>query len=301
MLTRLVPAFLLLIPALSAQPCAPDSTSEFPGSIQQISHDQIRLSLNTGRTFDITNDLVFTRAVRACRLAHDQFLILGEGGDGSFLPSVYIVDVQAGRLLDNFYAHEPALSPDRRWLAFWRFYPLHTDYLPSDQYMLYDLSRSSEKQRVIDILQMDAPGQPVYPIEKPFFTMGYDEMPPEERHSADSSIYWSSDSRLFLFSESTVAGKNVVVVRLIGKPFTYVNTNSSAASCLSSSRQTGIADLRLVTGSARNWQISITSSAKGCAESPLIISSDDLRPAPIQKHKPLSPPAPSIQIERPIP
>ena len=78
-----------------------------------------------------------------CPLSDGRMVVFGDFGGGI---AIDVVDTIHASVLDSFLAYRPALSPNQRWIAYDKFYPLH-GVEASDEIMLYDLTKSPVQNR----------------------------------------------------------------------------------------------------------------------------------------------------------
>jgi hypothetical protein len=69
------------------------------------------------------------------------------GSVGYELKNINIIDSAKAALLDSFDGFTPAMSPNQRWLVYRKFYPFHTELPVSEEYLLYDLSKTPAQNR----------------------------------------------------------------------------------------------------------------------------------------------------------
>lgn len=270
------------------RPCSPDMT-EFPGKVTSSRYDRIEFSLNDSRSFTIE----FGRPRQACRLPGQRILLLGDAGGRD---TVVVVNLASGTLDDVFRAYSPAISPNRRWVIFRRFYPLQGVPDPSDQYMLYDLRKPSSENRVTDAVGLGAPGVEIYPVEDKFFSNV--EVPDEEKHEYRSPFFWSADSKAVLFADLYQNKTDLILVTLEDNRHTaLVLPVDPLKLCRESEKPDYIplASARLTPLGPGGWEIT-AEFGSFCRPDPLIVSSDRFRPARVQEHRPLPPPKPMIMM-----
>jgi hypothetical protein len=79
-----------------------------------------------------------------CPLGNGRLVVFASNGAGE---NVVIVDGKNGSRLDSFDGGFAILSPNQRWIAFTKFYPRGMEEPYSDEYLLYDLSRTAGENR----------------------------------------------------------------------------------------------------------------------------------------------------------
>src|ERR1019366_7666481 len=75
----------------------------------------------------------------------DRIIVVGD--IGAWVSRVVIVSGDTGAATDSFDAFKPAVSPDRRFIAFVKFYPPHGATGTEDHHMLYDMTKSALANR----------------------------------------------------------------------------------------------------------------------------------------------------------
>jgi hypothetical protein len=84
----------------------------------------------------------------ACSMPNGRLAVFGRlNGGGDIAYDVYVINGATGAEVDALRAYSPAMSPDQHWLALRDFYPLHGSE-PTEQYMLYDLTKDVEGNKV---------------------------------------------------------------------------------------------------------------------------------------------------------
>jgi hypothetical protein len=138
-------------------------------------------------------------------------LILGRAGPDFVRATV--VDLPAGKVVDRFPSFRPTLSPRHRFLAFIMDFPPHPGAVEiSDEYIVYDLTRSADFNRVnLEPGVGYNAGWPVYP---PGGTnaVGENVLPAGSPHHERSSrgLFWLDDDTL-AFSDF-FQGQDLLVV-----------------------------------------------------------------------------------------
>ena len=114
---------------------------------------------------------------------------------------IEIVDTVNARIVDEFLAYSPTLSPNGQFIAFVKMYPAHFVDGVSDYVMLYDLTRSASGNRppgVTTDQEIDV-GMPVYPPNIQT-TDGNTGLPEAEINRVMSDMFfWAPDSSKFAF------------------------------------------------------------------------------------------------------
>ena len=165
--------------------------------------------------------------LQICPLADGRLVVFGDIRGAS---AVYVVDKATASGLDFFYAFRPVMSPDQRWIAYGKFFPLH-GVEGSDQLMIYDLRKTPKQNRPIDA--PDEVGMAVFPPGHQNYTGSNIDLPEGLRHLGSGRLYWSSDSRAILFEDSTKAGPGIALVLLDekGTPTAFRHALTEAEIC----------------------------------------------------------------------
>ncbi len=146
-----------------------------------------------------------------CPLSDGRLVVFGDFGG----TDIYIVDRTKASVVDTFTAYTPRISPDQRWIAYVKMYPLH-GVEATDEYLVYDLAKSPAQNRpdgnVTDTVDVGAvifpPGQK---------NVGGDNIgvPREQLHGRGSEFYWAADSRAVLFVDGVPDNpKKIILVTL---------------------------------------------------------------------------------------
>ena len=80
------------------------------------------------------------------KLPNRKLLVIGSAS--GVVRTVSVVDVAGQTVIDSFLAYAPAISPDRKKIAYVRFYAPHGPAVDAEQYRVYDLSLSADNNRV---------------------------------------------------------------------------------------------------------------------------------------------------------
>jgi len=121
-------------------------------------------------------------------------------GSGS---EIVLVDPRSNKLVDKFLCYLPSPSPDGRYIAFIKFYPMHFAGNTEDHYMLYDLSKGSKENRPSGFVGDDKNvGAPIYPLQignkvgdNVELSNGF------VHHAASAGFFWKPDSTQLVFAD----------------------------------------------------------------------------------------------------
>jgi len=146
-----------------------------------------------------------------CPLPDGRLVVFGDMGGAV---AVNIVDKTKASVVDLFWAYYPVISPNQRWIAYLKFYPLH-GVEGSNQRMIYDLTRTPTQNRpdeepndTIDV------GRVIFPPGHQNFPGSNTQLPENSRHLGGNRLYWSSDSRAIVFEDRVADGSWIVLITL---------------------------------------------------------------------------------------
>jgi hypothetical protein len=145
-----------------------------------------------------------------CSISSGLLAVFGDYGG----TDVFIIDPAKKTIVDSFAAWHPVISPNQRWIAFVKIFPLH-GVDGSDQYMLYDLAKPPAENRPdgnakdrIDV------GRVIFPPGHENFPGSNINLPKNQEHYGGTRIYWAPDSRAIAFEDRTAEGPGIVLVTL---------------------------------------------------------------------------------------
>lgn len=154
----------------------------------------------------LQNAAVVMRLDDTCPDVRGRDLMFASGQAG--LVDVVIVNANPNwSVSDEFLAYDPVVSPDRRWVVFRRFYPADRVRTVSEEYSIYDLTKSRDGNRRRDVDGNLVAGLPLYPLDKtprngPSENAKAMEFALHTQHLFGSySFYWSKDSRYLVFAD----------------------------------------------------------------------------------------------------
>jgi hypothetical protein len=151
---------------------------------------------------------------QVCEVPDHRIVVFGSAGP--YGTNISIVDTEKAALVDTFLVHDPVLSPNGRWIVYRKFFPRQTDLPTSDEYLLYDLSKTPAQDRPsepfsLDRLDTDV-GTAIYPLgwkNEPGDNIG---APEEQRHGHMSPSFWAPDSKAIVFADTLHEGKPDIVL-----------------------------------------------------------------------------------------
>lgn len=171
------------------------------------------ISRKTGTTssVELPSDMAQVNYVR--RGPSNRFTVVGMVNGDAW--EVAILQVDTARIVDHFLCYEPMASPDGHYVAFTKFFPTHFVYTVTDNYMLYDVARSSEENRPRGVSSSDPinVGTCVYPAGFGNHENDNTRAAPGNEHSMASSVYWRDDSVLYAFADRNRAETSLILVR----------------------------------------------------------------------------------------
>ncbi len=150
----------------------------------------------------------------ACPLADGRYLIFGETYNGT---NLLIIDSNKHAVIDHFQGFDPALSPNQRWIVYRKFYPREHDLSVSEEYLIYDLSKTPTQNRPpsIEVTDWEDVGRAIFPLGRANTFMDAMDSPADRTHVTGSkSFAWSSDSRLVVFGDR-LQGRFAVVAMVM--------------------------------------------------------------------------------------
>lgn len=234
-----------------------------------------------------------SKVEQVCRDIAGNLLFFGRLTELSY--DVYIVNPVDGAVLDTIRATTPAISPDRRWLAYRAFWPRFSELEPSEEYLLYDLTgdAASNTSSEMDSPSLSERGFVAYPRVAslaPFFHAG---LPPRFTHSSRSgALHWSEDSKSLVFADSVEDELSVVLVTM-GKTSRDLTSRTLAVAraqvCGDSENWDARAERPYLTLSSVAWTgpelaLHFETGFYTCSTRTLRVSEKDFRAAKVEEH-----------------
>lgn len=201
----------------------------------------------TGRASEFGLDLRLPgRRVRRIALAEDfsqvdaidwisaeEVVVTGEVAHDAYV--IAVIRARTGTQADLFWAREPVLSPDRRFIVFSRSYPNHGVDSVEDRVRVYDLRQSAAANRPIhsdDGVTVEV-GRPLYPVLPASVeaSRANVNLPEDDLYALDSTFVWSTDSSAVGFVVEHGGREPSLVV---ASPAASVRTASVGALCAGS-------------------------------------------------------------------
>jgi hypothetical protein len=209
-----------------------------------------------------------------CPAGEDRVVVFGEH-DGY---SVYVVDVKRGTVVDSFLASSPTMSPDGHWVAFREFHPRQTEFTPSEQYLLYDLTGDAKTNRHgADAYTAEIAGWAVLPRGERGQPVNLLDVSAEARHEfRGRGFSWSANSRYFGFADQCGKDFRIVVAAAGSQPVARVSTLQPTEICGNGS--TLLDQLRFSEGAGGPFPMIARLAGEGkCGESELTLTTESFR------------------------
>ncbi len=172
--------------------------------------------LSRAREFTLSNG---TGQIDEMRIAPNGTAILVGRVDAN-TSYVTLVDPATGEVKKEFYAFDPSVSSDNRWIAFVKPYPLHFTPGVSNEYMAYDVE--AYWPGGVDIsppslaTKLDA-GEPIYPEGAPARYGGNIVSDAAEIHSwASDGFHWLAGQDILAFADYWRSAVSLVVADFRG-------------------------------------------------------------------------------------
>jgi hypothetical protein len=151
---------------------------------------------------------------------------------------VEIVDTSNGSQDDAFWAYDPVMSPDRRWLAYRSFYAPQSEVSLSEEYLVYDLGKDSSSNRIAhpESGMVEDRGRVMYPAVPdaiPFNNLG---LPKDQiHHFRAATFFWAPDSGSVVFADENRARLSLVwvIIKSDSSPTPFVYTPTANEVCAS--------------------------------------------------------------------
>ncbi len=205
---------------------------------------------------------------------------------------IYIVDSTRASLLETIWGFSPVLSPDQKWLVYRKFHPERAELLMSEEYLLYDLTKSPAQNRQLGIQSddYDSVGITVFPASpnnRIFENIGVSE---EQVHTPVSNFYWASDSRAVFFGDGLQGKLSIIWVNLEnGKPAARVHPITSAEVCPAQAINLDQVGIENVEASAeqngdRTIRVNFRLFTDACVPKTLELHRADFQPAKTEVH-----------------
>ena len=67
-------------------------------------------------------DALISEIAQVCPLSNGRLVVFADMVGAS---AIYLIDKASASVMDLFWAFDPVISPDQRWIAYAKFYPLH--------------------------------------------------------------------------------------------------------------------------------------------------------------------------------
>lgn len=170
-----------------------------------------------GSVLELPNEFAQVDQIR--RVIGDKAVVLGWAN--SSVKAVAILDLQRQSIIDHFWAYEPTLSPDGRWIAFIKFFPAHGVDSPESQYRLYDVAKTTTGNRPRRPDRGTGAPDPVTEVGVSIYPLRASEIDRENvgvddgtAHESASPFFWDADSSKLVFADAQAATMSIVMVSM---------------------------------------------------------------------------------------
>jgi len=237
---------------------------------------------------------------QVCPIGQDKLLVFGAVGDAYI---AWVLSQVTGERVDGLRTRDPKVSPDQHWLAYRNWYPASAE-LPFEEYLLYDLTKDAVGNQLADSnpRDPDPAGRLMYPVTAKRVTLHRMEVTTEQAHAwASTSFFWSPDSRFVAFADRLGEANSIVVVQIAADDLTtYVHRLETFEICTGEGLGPEVASSATLSDveftSARGGNLPDVfarfspdypgSKDQSCNKT-LLLNASNLKPAPIEVHKPL--------------
>ena len=174
-----------------------------------------------------------------------------------------------------------------------KFYPGGVQTTVSQEYLLYDLSKTSSQNRAPGIIPNDRTsiGRSVYPLGQrnlPFDNIG---LPEDQVHEFRStSFFWAPGSSAVIFADSVQNALSLVLITIgdNGRTASYVHPIPSSWLCRDADGTHPAAlsnvPFQQLHGPQLQFQVELTSTELGCAPRVWLLQIQDFTLAPTETH-----------------
>lgn len=220
----------ILLSLLFASVCLPQSAEERPAlcgmglsnlslpSNVTVESDSLlirsRLTLRTANSSSTIDLPAVSQIQQVCDVAPNKLVVFGLEAPAVY--SINIIDKNTWRVLDSFEGFSPALSPDKHYVVFRKFYPRQTSLPVSEEYLLYDLDKDWKQNRGVGLSEKEtvSVGVVIYPLGRPNTNADDLGLPADQLHVFRStSFYWAPDSHSVVFADSVQDQLSIILVR----------------------------------------------------------------------------------------
>lgn len=146
------------------------------------------------------------------RVANNKAIVLGMAN--SSIATVGLIDLNTRKLTDHFRAYVPSLSPNKRYIAFVRFYPTHSGYPVEDQYRIYNIERGPSENRSALSDTTDLVNDAGFHVFDQLNRSNYVSSESDAHQMASAGFFWSADSSKVSFADYYKRELRMVTVSL---------------------------------------------------------------------------------------
>ena len=227
-----------------------------------------------------------------CPISQTRLVVFGNSNPAT---SIAIVDQKAGKLIDWFYAYDPAISPNQHWLVLRDFYPPQSEVPFSEEYLLYDLSKDKSGNLAPNLTPYtaDTVGRVIYPAVDQNTPFEHSGLPQNQTHQFRSdAFYWSDDSQTLVFADSVQKVLFVVLVMIEGdQTHPFIHTLTAGEACEQGSKgdidNNSYLMLSHAQAGSNGIELQFRSSDYGaCKPVPVLLNRSDFVPAEPEVHIP---------------
>jgi hypothetical protein len=166
--------------------------------VLRLRSDGSRLSVKIEKRGGSTADIILPEEVAQVDsiefVRSNTAVVLGRvNGDVSI---VVVLDLAKSGVGDKLYCYAPALSPNKRFLAFIKFFPAHFVQGVTDVYLLYDFQKSAAENRPqgVGIGDVQNVGRVIFPPQSKNQPGDNTERTNEDVHMLESGAFFWSDN-----------------------------------------------------------------------------------------------------------
>lgn len=298
---------LMVLPAIAQiQQTSPELCGQ-PGETVAVPHgvtggyilDHAELTLTRNDTTTTIPLDGMTEIKQVCPLRGDKLAVFAYDS-GSGASKIFLIGNET--VLDTITTAEGIIAPDQRSLVYRLFHPIHAEMLPSEEYLLYDLTRAPGANTHYSVDPNDAnygeQGIVIYPVvpkQAPFNSW---DLPKELRHSG-GRLLWAKDSRSLVFLDQVNGNSSIVWVRIQDSEHTTAWLHPIGTAGLApapSGWPEGakvrclLSDMEVRTGNFGEPEVALQFRGKGegwqdvpCPVDPVVLPAAEFKPAPVER------------------
>ncbi len=154
------------------------------------------LSIRTIQQVDLPPEMA--QVDKVSRVMKNKLAIIGRVSSSFW--EIAVICLSSGKLCDSFDALLPFISPDGRYLAFIKPYPLHFVRGVEDHFMIYDFSKSASENRPRQAPGSTNVGAAIFPIDVGNEDADNINVDNPYRSASPDILFWSPDSKKLAFA-----------------------------------------------------------------------------------------------------